>query len=279
MNEIISTAWIGEDIKEIWFKNPQISEKFKPGHFLIIHQDEKSERIPLTIVDTEDGNIRIIVQRIGFSTEKLCALKQGDVIRDVAGPLGKPSVLKRYGKIICIAGGVGVAPLKPVARVLKEIGNIITVIQGVRCKSYLILETELKEIADRYIITSDDGSVGEKCLVTNPFKKIIETEGNPDFVFAVGPPVMMKAVSKITKPKNIPLVVSLNPVMVDGTGMCGSCRVEVGGETRFACVDGPEFDGNEVNYKLLIDRLRIYEKEEEMLRGKGCTGGCSRNAC
>ncbi len=270
MNEIIKTSWFAEDIKEIWFKNPLIARKFQAGQFLIVCQNEKSERIPLTIVQTEGDMVRIIVQVVGYTTAKLCNLKPGDIIKDVAGPLGVPSEVKNYGRVVCIAGGIGAAPLKPVAYKLKELNNNITIILGVRCRKYFIpeLKNEFEKIADKFILTSDDGSIGEKGRVTEPFLQMVETENMPDFVFAVGPPVMMQAVSNITKKYNIPLTVSLNPVMVDGTGMCGSCRVEVGGETKFACVDGPDFDGNIVNYDLLIKRLKMYEKEEKILREK-----------
>ncbi|MFC2061563.1 sulfide/dihydroorotate dehydrogenase-like FAD/NAD-binding protein [Elusimicrobiota bacterium] len=268
MNEIIKVGWLAEDIREIWFNNPLIAKQFKPGQFLIVKQDEESERIPLTIVDTEGDAVRIVIQEVGYSTARLCSLNKGESAGGVVGPLGIPSEVKKYGKTVCMAGGIGAAPLKPVAAGLKELGNNLVIIEGVRSEKYLILEKELKELADEFILMSDDGTVGEKGLVTEPLKKMIETGNIPDYVFAVGPPVMMEAVSKITREKNIPLTVSLNPIMVDGTGMCGSCRVEVGGETKFACVDGPEFDGNKVNYKLLGDRLKIYRKEEEYLNCK-----------
>jgi ferredoxin--NADP+ reductase len=169
---------------------------------------------------------------------------------------------------VCLAGGIGAAPLKPVAMKLKDLNNRLTIIEGVRCRDYLILKEELEKVADEFILTSDDGSVGLKALVTKPFREMIKKGNKPDFVFAVGPPVMMHAVSRITRQHDIPLTVSLNPIMVDGTGMCGSCRVEIGSETKFGCVDGPEFDGNRVNFELLINRLRMYEKEEKVLKWK-----------
>jgi len=263
MNQIIKTNWIAEDIREIWFKNDLIASRFQAGQFIVVHQSKKSERIPLTIVETEGDLVRIIIQNVGFSTDKLCNLKEGDLIKDVAGPLGIPSEIKNYGKVVCVAGGIGAAPLKPIVVKLKEQKNDLTIIEGVRSEKYLILKDELQEIADNFILMSDDGSVGEKGLVTKPLQKMAENNNLPDFVFAVGPPVMMQAVSEITKKYNIPLTVSLNPIMVDGTGMCGSCRVEVAGQTKFACVDGPEFDGNKVNYKLLINRLKMYIQEEK----------------
>jgi len=272
MNEIVKVRWLGKDIREIWFRNGPIARKFQPGQFLIIHKNTHSERIPLTIVETAGDLVRIIVQKVGYSTRKLCLMEVGEMLRDVAGPLGKPTEVSRYGNVLCIAGGIGAAPLKPVAAGLKQAGNSVTIIEGVRCREYLIMDDELSEIADRFILTSDDGTAGEKGLVTVPFRKMLENNDIPDFVFAVGPPVMMHAVSKITKQHSIPLTVSLNPIMVDGTGMCGACRVEVAGETRFACVDGPEFDGNQVNFELLIKRLIMYEKEEKIIMGEDCCG-------
>ena len=265
MNEIIKISWIAKDIVEMWIKNGAIARKFQPGQFVIVRYGEKDERIPLTIVESKDDMIRLIIQKVGYSTSQLCDLKVNDIIKDVAGPLGVPSKLKNFGNVIAIAGGIGAAPLKPVALKLKELGNHLTIIEGVRSVDYLILKDELEDIADEFILTSDDGSVGIRGLVTDPLQKIINDGKIPDFVFAVGPPVMMAAVSKITKKNNILLTVSLNPIMVDGSGMCGACRVEVGGLTKFACVDGPEFDGNKVDFNLLINRLRFYEKEERKL--------------
>ncbi|MDA3792388.1 MAG: sulfide/dihydroorotate dehydrogenase-like FAD/NAD-binding protein [Elusimicrobia bacterium] len=265
MNEIIYKKKIAEDIVEIKFRNPLIAEKFKPGQFIVVHNSKKSERIPLTIVGVEGDALRLIIQEVGYTTKKLSGLIKGDSLIDVAGPLGKPSEIENFGDVVCISGGIGAAPLLPVAGKLKRLGNRVTVIEGVRSKSFLILEEELREIADEFIPVSDDGSFGRKGLVTKPFKELLKNS-TPDYVFAVGPAVMMHAVSKITSENNIPLTVSLNPIMVDGTGMCGSCRVEIGGETKFACVDGPEFDGNKVNFKLLIKRLIMYEKEENIIK-------------
>jgi ferredoxin--NADP+ reductase len=264
-SKIISAEWIGEKIRDIWFEHPHIADKFEPGQFLVIHQSAKSERIPLTIVQTEGEKVRIIVQEVGYSTRQLCLLSEGDVIKDIAGPLGKPTHLENHGTVVCIAGGIGAAPLLPVAEGYKKAGNKLIIIEGVRCERFIILKEELERLADSFILMSDDGSVGEKGLVTKPFKDLLAQGTVPQMVYAVGPPVMMHAVSKVTKEKGIPLMVSLNPVMVDGTGMCGSCRVEVAGETKFACVDGPEFDGNQVDYKLLMSRLRMYENEEKIL--------------
>ncbi|MGM0567792.1 MAG: sulfide/dihydroorotate dehydrogenase-like FAD/NAD-binding protein [Elusimicrobiota bacterium] len=265
MNEITLSETIGKDICYMVIKNKAVASSFKPGQFVVLRVCEKGERIPLTIVDSFEGKISVIVQNVGYSTAKLCSLKKGDVICDLAGPLGKPSEIKNYGHAVMVAGGIGAAPLLPVARALKKAGNRMTVIQGARSKEHIILQEELKEVADRYVIVSDDGSVGEKDFVTGPFKRMASAENKPDFVFAVGPAPMMKAVAMITRPAKIPLKVSLNPVMVDGTGMCGSCRVEVGGETKFACVDGPEFDGNEVDYDLLQSRLKMYCNMEKFI--------------
>ncbi len=267
MNKIKAAFRIARDIKEFKFENKLIARKFKPGQFLIVRTGKEGERIPLTIVDTGDSLVRVIIQKVGLSTKKIFQLEAGDSFEDVSGPLGKPSKLKNYGDALCIGGGIGAAPLLPVVRRLKELGNKVTVIEGVRNKDYLILKDELENTADRFILTSDDGSVGKKGLVTGPFKENIRKGQIPDFAFAVGPAVMMEAVSKITQKNNIPLTVSLNPIMVDGTGMCGACRVEVAGETKFGCVDGPEFDGNKVDFELLIKRLNMYENEEKAVSG------------
>lgn len=274
MNKILSAVWIGRDIREIWVENKNVSEKFLPGQFVVIRVSDDGERIPLTIVETKDDAVRLIVQKVGYTTELLCSLEKGDNIKDIAGPLGVPSEIKKYGHIACLSGGIGAAPLKPVLKAFREAGNRITLIQGVRCREYLIMKDELEELSDSYHLTSDDGSCGEKALLTKPFRKLLEEGESFEHVFAVGPPVMMQAVSKITKEKNIPLTVSLNPVMVDGTGMCGACRLEVGDETKFACVDGPEFDGNLVDFHLLISRLRFYSEEEKMIM-EADKGGCS----
>ncbi|NLB34383.1 MAG: sulfide/dihydroorotate dehydrogenase-like FAD/NAD-binding protein [Elusimicrobia bacterium] len=274
MNKILSAKWIGRDIREIWVENAPVADKFKAGQFVVVRTGEKAERIPLTIVEASDGALRLIVQKVGYSTDILCSLKTGDFIRDVAGPLGQPSVIENYGRVACLAGGIGAAPLKPVLKALKEAGNHLTVLQGVRCKDHLIMEDELEVLSDSYILVSDDGTCGDKALITEPFKKLIENGEIFDKAFAVGPPPMMQAVSWITKEYDIPLTVSLNPIMVDGTGMCGACRVEVGDETKFACIDGPEFDGNLVDFPLLIGRLKTYLDEEKQIMKEG-DGGCS----
>ncbi|MBN2408063.1 MAG: sulfide/dihydroorotate dehydrogenase-like FAD/NAD-binding protein [Elusimicrobia bacterium] len=263
MNTITETRWLGQDIREIWFENSRIAGSFKPGQFLVIRHGETGERIPLTIVEVSDGRIRIIIQQVGYTTSRLCRLKKGESLGNVIGPLGHHSDIVKYGSCVCVAGGIGAAPLKPIAAELRKQGNRLTVIEGVRSSKYLILDKELEKIADRFILMSDDGSVGEKGLVTLPLKKMMEEGNRPDYVYAVGPPVMMKAVSVLTRQYGVPLTVSLNPIMVDATGMCGSCRVEVAGETKFACVDGPEFDGNKVNYDLLMNRLKVYADDEK----------------
>lgn len=271
-NIILKTEWLAEGIKDIWISNRDIPQKFKPGQFLIVCLKERGERIPLTIVETAADSVRIVVQDVGRTSMELCNMEKGEIIKNVVGPLGMPSELIESGSVVCLAGGIGAAPLKPVASGLKKLGNRITIIEGARSRKYLIMEDELANLADEFILMSDDGSVGKKGLVTNPLKKMINSGNIPDSVFAVGPAVMMKAVSIITKDAGIPLTVSLNPIMVDGTGMCGSCRVEVSGETKFACVDGPEFNGNEVDFDLLINRLKMYEKEETVsdLRKRQC---------
>ncbi len=268
MNDIVKTSWLAENIREIWIRNPLIAEKFKPGQFLIVHQDEQGERIPLTIIEAENDLIRLVVQIVGYSTARLCSLKPGDAIIDITGPLGKPAYIKKYGNVVAIAGGIGAAPLRPVAVGLRDAGNVLTIIKGVTRHKYLLeeLRKEFKEIASEFILTSNDGSIGRKGLVTEPLVEMIENGKIPDFVYAVGPPVMLKSVSDITKQYSIPLTVSLNTIMVDGMGMCGACRVEVGGCTKLSCVDGPEFDGNNVDFDLLVNRLKIYENEEKVIK-------------
>ena len=243
---------------------PLIAKKAKPGQFVILKADEDGERIPLTMAttDEEKGTITIIYMVVGKSTALFRDLKVGDGFQDVIGPLGKATHIEKIGKVICVGGGTGVAVLHPITKALKEVGNDVTCIIGARNKDLLILEEQMKNASHDLRVCTDDGSYGHHGFVTDVMKEIIEKEDIKQVV-AIGPVPMMKAVSTITKELNVPTLVSLNPIMVDGTGMCGGCRVTIGGETKFACVDGPEFDGHKVDYDELMLRLQAYQEDEK----------------
>lgn len=279
MNEILEKVTLAEGIKFIKIKNPLIAQKAQPGQFVVIRLKEISERIPLTLqnFDRTAGTINIVFQEVGKSTNELGCVEIGDTIADVVGPLGKPTGIEKFGTVVCIGGGVGTPEVYPVARALKNAGNYVISIIGARNKSLLIMEQEMRYMSDELFITTDDGSYGQKGFVTDVLKGVLEKNDKVVRVLAVGPVVMMKAVSEVTKPYKIKTLVSLNPIMLDGTGMCGVCRVEVDGKTKFACIDGPEFDGHLVNYDLLLQRLKIYLKEEKKsmeLFIKCQKGGC-----
>jgi ferredoxin--NADP+ reductase len=244
---------------------PAVARKARAGQFVVIMIDEKGERIPLTIADwdREEGSITIVFMEVGVSTSRLAQLKAGDSIANFVGPLGLPSHIEKFGTVVCVGGGVGVAPIFPITRSLKEAGNKIISIIGARSKDLLFWEDRVREVSDSLTVTTDDGSYARKGLVTEPLKEIMEGAEKVDRVVAIGPAVMMKFCSLTTKPFAVPTIVSLNPIMVDGTGMCGCCRVEVGGETKFTCVDGPEFDGHQVDWDLVFARQRIYLDEEK----------------
>lgn len=253
----------GGAIVENQIEAPLIAAKSKPGQFVILKANETGERIPLTIADRdiEKGLITILYLIVGKSTRVFADLKAGDCFQDVIGPLGQATHLEKYGKVVCVGGGTGIAVLHPIARGLKEAGNHVTSILGARSKDLLVFEERMKKISDEVIITTDDGSYGRKGFVTDPLREMLESE-KPDFVVAIGPVPMMKNVSKLTKEYGVKTIVSLNPLMIDGTGMCGCCRVSVGGQTRFACVDGPEFDGHLVDFDEIMMRLKSYDTEE-----------------
>jgi ferredoxin--NADP+ reductase len=251
---------------------PLIARKTHPGQFVILKANETGERIPLTMADIDKvkGTITIIYMVVGKSTEVFKELKVGDSFQDVIGPLGKPTHLEKVGKVVCVGGGTGIAVLHPITRGLKEIGNNVTSIIGARNKGLLIMEEQMNAASHDLRICTDDGSYGHHGFVTDVLKELLEG-GDIKLVVAIGPVPMMKAVSNITKGFNVNTLVSLNPIMVDGTGMCGCCRVTVGGETKFACVDGPEFDAHQVDYDELILRLRSYEEEERKCHSDHCT--------
>jgi len=263
MAEILKKKRLSGDIFMMKINAPIIAEKRKAGQFIILRASEKGERIPLTIVDSDpaDGSITIVFQVVGFTTSVLAGLEAGQHIMDIAGPLGQPTHIEHFGRVLVVGGGVGIAVAYPIAKAMKKAGNTVTSIIGARNKDLLVLEEKLAAISDAMIVMTDDGSYKRKGLVTEGLKEALDAE-KVDLVIAIGPVPMMRAVSELTRPYNVKTVVSLNPIMVDGTGMCGACRVLVGGVTRFACVDGPEFDGHEVDFDDLTMRLRAYKPQE-----------------
>ena len=279
MNKIIEKVNLSENVVKMVLEAPVLAQKRKAGQFIILKINEKGERIPLTIVDsdTQRGTITIIFQIVGKTTAQMAGLKAGDSLQDVQGPLGKPTEIENYGRVVCIGGGVGVGVVYPLIVSLKEAGNEVISIIGSRKKELLILEKEIRENSDRLIITTDDGSYGIHGFVSSVFEQEVLDKGERvDRVFTIGPVPMMVAVCKITKPHRIKTIVSLNSIMVDATGMCGACRVNVAGKTKFTCVDGPEFDGHEVDFDLLSDRLKMYcDMEREAYEKHKC--GCDGN--
>jgi ferredoxin/flavodoxin---NADP+ reductase len=245
---------------------PLIARKAKAGNFFIVKIHEQGERIPLTIADfdRERGTITAVFQKMGKTTSHLGTLKEGDSLSDVIGPLGMPSHIERFGKVVCVGGGVGIAPVYPIARALKEAGNTVISIIGARTKDLIFWEDKMRSVSDELIIVTDDGSHGRKAVVTVPLDELIREGKDIELVYAIGPAIMMKFVCSTTEKHAVKTIVSLNSIMVDATGMCGACRVEVGGETKFACVDGPEFDGHKVDFNLLMSRQRMYIDEEKV---------------
>ena len=264
MYELIHKEQLTPNIYLFRVKAPEVARKARAGQFITLRVDEKGERIPLTVADWDEkeGSITIVVMEVGTSTHKLCQLNAGDSIANFVGPLGLPTHIDNYGTVLCVAGGVGAAPIAPIARELKRAGNKIISILGARNKELLFWEDRLGDASDQLIVTTDDGSYGRKGLVTEPMKEILEG-GKVDLVVAIGPAIMMKFCALTSQPFGVKTMVSLNPIMVDGTGMCGCCRVSVGGVTKFACVDGPDFDGHQVDWDLLLARQKIYLEQEE----------------
>jgi len=262
--KVISIEELAPNIKRIVVHAPLIARKAKAGQFVILRVDEHGERFPLTLVDWKpaEGLITLIFQEVGVSTRKLGSLKAGDHIMDVVGPLGNPTEIEDYGNVAVIGGGVGTALIYPWIRALKSRSNYIVTILGARTENLLLLEDELRALSDEIYISTDDGSKGIKGFTSDVLKKMLEEERKFDLVMAAGPVPMMRAVAEVTRPYKIKTVVSLNPIMVDGTGMCGACRVKVGGEIKFACVDGPEFDAHKVDFRQLMNRLGFYREEE-----------------
>jgi len=266
LNEIVEKKELAPRIKEIKVYNPRIAAKARAGQFVIVKVGEEGERIPLTIADwdREKGLITIVFQEVGVSTYKLGRLGVGDVITDVVGPLGNPSEIEKFGTVICVGGGVGIAAIYPMAKELKKAGNRVISIIGARNKDLLIYEEEMRRVSDELRITTDDGSKGRKGFVSDELRDLLNSGLKVDRVIAVGPAIMMKTCADVTRPFNVKTIVSLNSLMLCGMGMCGACRVEVGGKTRFVCVDGPDFDAHQVNFDVLIKRLNAYKAEEQL---------------
>jgi ferredoxin/flavodoxin---NADP+ reductase len=264
MYQILDRVDYSPDVYMQVIEAPAVAAACLPGQFIILRIDEEGERIPLTIADfdRDAGTITIVVQAIGKTTRQLQKLGKGDCLANFIGPLGIPSEIEKVGTVVVAGGGIGVAPIYPIARALKEAGNKIISIVAARNQGLLLWEDRMREISDELIVTTDDGSRGRHCLVTEPLKELCEA-GDVDLVYAIGPGVMMKFCAKTTEPYGVKTLVSLNSIMVDGTGMCGACRCSVGGETKFVCVDGPEFDGHQVDFDLLLARQRQYLPQEK----------------
>jgi ferredoxin/flavodoxin---NADP+ reductase len=264
MYKIVDKSYFSPSVVRIEVEAPLIAKSRKAGHFVIVRVDENGERMPLTIAgaDTERGTITLVVQQIGVSSMKLCAMNVGDELADVVGPLGRATRIEKYGTVVCACGGVGTAPMLPIAEALRKAGNRVIVVLAARTKDLVILEDEMRRVSDEVVVMTDDGSYGHKGLVTNGIEMIINRE-KVDFCVTIGPAIMMKFVSLLTKKYEVPTIASLNTIMVDGTGMCGACRVSVGGQTKFVCVDGPEFDAHQVDFDEMMMRLAAYRPQEQ----------------
>jgi len=273
LNKIVETGFLSHAVVKMVIEAPDVARKRKAGQFIVLMTDEKGERIPLTIVDSdsEKGTITIIFQVVGKTTTCLSDMKVGESLYSVLGPLGCPTEIEKFGTTVCVGGGVGIGVVYPITKALKEADNRVISIIGARTKDILILEDEMKEISDQLLIATDDGSYGFHGFVSDVLQNLIDMGEKIDRVVTIGPVPMMRVVCNLTKHYNIKTIVSLNPIMVDATGMCGACRVSVGGKTKFACVDGPEFDGHEVDFDLLTSRLRMYYvQEKEALENIRC---------
>lgn len=259
MNKILEKSHFSENVVRLVVEAPDIARARKPGHFVIVRTGEKGERIPLTIADADTvrGTITLVVQAVGESTRQICALEAGDSLTDVVGPLGRATKIANVGTVVCCGGGVGVAPLLPIIKAMKEAANRVISVLAARNKDLIILEDEVRRHSDEVIIMTDDGSAGRKGLVTDGVESVIQRE-KVDEVVTIGPAIMMKFVALLTRKYDVPTICSLNTIMVDGTGMCGACRVTVGGKMRFVCVDGPEFDAHQVDFDEMLMRMRAY---------------------
>ena len=266
IHTILEKKQFSKDVFYLRVAAPEIARQRKAGQFVILQLDiDYGERIPLTIADAnpQEGWIALVIQAVGASTIKLCQKKVGESIAAILGPLGNPTHITKVGKVVCVGGGIGTAPLHPIAQAYKRAGNEVIIIIGGRTKELVIFEEEMRKIADELIIVTDDGSYGRKALVTEPLKEICESASPPQEVIAIGPPIMMKFCAATTRPFGIHTVVSLNTIMIDGTGMCGCCRVTVDGNTKFVCVDGPEFDGHLVDFDNMMTRMKAFKERED----------------
>ena len=259
MNKVVSKRQFSENVVGLDIEAPRIAKARRAGHFVMVRVDEKGERIPLTIssADVQRGTITLVIQKVGVSSRKLTALEPGDMVHDLVGPLGHATEVKKYGTVLCCGGGVGVAPLLPIVEAMKAAGNRVISVIAARNKELVILEDQIRAHSDEVLVMTDDGSYGRKGLITEGMESIIERE-KIDQAVIIGPGIMMKFASLTTKKHNIPSIASLNTIMVDGTGMCGACRVTVGGKTKFVCIDGPEFDAHQVDFDEMLMRLKAY---------------------
>lgn len=264
MNQIIAKKYFSEHVVQLTVEAPEVAKARRPGHFVIVRCGEGGERIPLTIsdADIEKGTINLVIQAVGDSTRKICALEPGQFLTDLVGPLGRATAISKHeGTVLCCGGGVGIAPLLPIIQGMKKAGNRVVSVLAARNKDLIILEDQVRQWSDEVIIMTDDGSSGRKGLVTAGVEEVIQRE-KVDEVVAIGPAIMMKFVALLTKKYEVPTICSLNTIMVDGTGMCGACRVNVGGKTRFVCVDGPEFDAHQVDFDEMMMRMKAYDTKK-----------------
>jgi NAD(P)H-flavin reductase len=275
MNKILEKEFLSPQVFRMKVEAPEIAKKRKAGQFIILRVNDAGERIPLTIADADPvaGWIELVVQTVGKTTTALSELAAGDSLHDLAGPLGRPTHIEKCGTVVMVGGGIGIAPSHPIAQAMKEAGNTVISILGGRTKELIIMEGKMRATSDEVIIATDDGSYGMKGLVTDAIQKLIDGGRKIDLVIAIGPPVMMKFVSLLTKKYNIRTLVSLNTIMIDGTGMCGGCRVSVDGKSKFVCVDGPEFDGHLVNFDEMMQRLSMYRDQEKESVDHACKIG------
>jgi ferredoxin--NADP+ reductase len=279
MYKILDKQVLSDVSKLIVVEAPHVARKAQAGQFVIVRVDEPGERIPLTIADCDRDaqTITLIFQEVGKSTMQMGTLGVGDTLATVAGPLGRPTEVQNYGTVVCIGGGIGIAPIFPITRALKEAGNHVISIIGARCRELLFWEDRMQAVSDELIVCTDDGSCGRKAVVTEPLKELLDTRQDIAHVWAIGPAIMMKFVSRTTQPYHVPTTVSLNTVMIDGTGMCGGCRVLLDDGAKFVCVDGPEFDGHKVDWDTLLSRLSFYRAEEQIAVERWKQHQCSLN--
>ncbi len=278
MYRIVKKRVLGPAIVLLEVEAPAVAAKVEPGQFVIVRLDESSERIPLTVMDfdRERGTITIVIQNVGYSSALINEMEEGSSFEDFVGPLGVASEIENHGTVVCIGGGLGIAPVYPIARALKAAGNKVISVLGSRSADLLILEEEMRAVSDEVVIATNDGSMGIQGFVTDGLAHVLEQGNDVKVIWAIGPMIMMKAVVDYTRPLGLKTIVSMNPIMVDGTGMCGACRVSVGDETKFACVEGPEFDGHLVDFDLAMKRLAFYKDEENRAKARlecDCEGG------